>query len=126
VVTFWVMVVLWAYEENREVRRSTDVAFILREGEPSPDGQHIRLVYQYDTGAFGYSRVWWAVAPIVYEGLNLARYELPDGYKAKGWSDSGDLIVEQWKPYYYPDEIVELKTGDRFHGVRVQVGAADR
>ena len=107
--------------QHHNARRATDKNFVLMESEPSPDGQHMRLVYMFDHGGLGYSRVWWAVLPINYEEFDLARFELPDCYKATGWSDSGSLIVEKWKPYYYPDKDVDLKTGDIVHGVRIQL-----
>jgi len=58
---------------DKEERRVTDDAFIMMEDIVSPDRQHRILVYQYDTGAFGYSRVWWAVTPNEYRDLNLMR-----------------------------------------------------
>src|SRR5216117_505550 len=49
-------------------RRSTDPDFILRVNSMSPNGELRLLEYQYDIGALGYSRTWWAVtrAPISY------------------------------------------------------------
>lgn len=115
-------------------RRSTDRDFVLVTDTLAPDGKARLLEYQYDIGALGYSRTWWAVTPAGFEGLNLADYELPYGYKAVGWSPAGELLVESWTPYYYSDctwafgrfkfEVCTtptLTSGDLFHGVRVVV-----
>ncbi len=106
---------------DKEERRVTDDAFIMMEDIVSPDGQHRILVYQYDTGAFGYSRVWWTVTPNEYRDLNLADYEIPDGYKAVGWSNEGELLVSKWEPYYYRQKLGELNTGDVFMDVKVRL-----
>lgn len=104
---------------TREVRRSTDPAFVLLESEPSPDGLHVRLAYKFDIGATGYSRLWWAVVPADHARVNLVEYELPAGFKATGWTGSGTLIVEAWDPYYFHDRRVELESGDILHGVTI-------
>ena len=106
---------------DKEERRVTDDAFIMMENTPSPDGQHRILVYQYDTGAFGYSRVWWAITPDEYRDLNLVDYEIPDGYKTVGWSNEGESLVIKWEPYYYRQKLGELNTGDVFKGVKVRL-----
>jgi hypothetical protein len=100
-------------------RRSTDPDFLLLERHPSPDNRFTLLVYRYDTGALGYSRVWWAVTPRNYEGVNLEPYELPDGYIAVGWAPTGELEVRPWTPYYYIQTKRTLKSGDEFRGVKV-------
>jgi hypothetical protein len=100
----------------------------------SPNGDFRLLEYQYDHGALGYSRTWWAVTPPAFEGLDLTPYELPYGYKAVGWSPTSELLVHSWEPYYYSDctwafskftiEVCKtptLTTGDLFKGVRVVV-----
>lgn len=107
--------------EGTEVRRSTDKDFILLESEISSNQKSTLLVYQYDTGALGFSRKWWAVVPVKYDDKNLAEYELPDGYKAIGWADNGDLLVKKWEPYYYLDENIDLVTGDFLNGVRMKI-----
>ena len=48
--------------------------------------------------------------------LNLANYEIPDGYQAKGWSEENDLLVEKWELYYYRQKLGGLKTGDLYKG----------
>src|SRR5438105_2276742 len=97
---------------NEPERRATDPDFILLENIVSANQQFRILVYHYDTGAFGYSRAFWAVTPLDYHKLNLADYELPDGYEAKGWSEQNELLVQKWEPYYYRQKLGELKTGD--------------
>ncbi len=117
-------------------RRSTDPDFILRVNSMSPNGELRLLEYQYDIGALGYSRTWWAVTPPRFEGLDLTPYEMPYGYMAVGWSPANELLVESWKPYYYSDCTLAfsgitmqlctpptLSTGDLFQGARVVVTA---
>ena len=87
----------------------------------SPDAQHALLIYNLDTGALGYSRTWWAVVPASYGGLNLADYDLPDGWQAAGWSPAGELLVQKWKPYYDVDRPHNFVTGEKFRGVTVRV-----
>jgi hypothetical protein len=102
-------------------RRATDHDFIMLDNTPSPNQKYRILIYHYDNGAFGYSRTFWAVTPFEYQNLNLANYEIPDGYQAKGWSAENDLLVEKWEPYYYRQKLGELRTGDLFKGVRVKL-----
>jgi hypothetical protein len=104
-----------------EARRSTDPDLVLQEEHPSPDGRFVLLVYKVDHGALGYSRLWWAVAPARYQGVNLVRYELPDGYRGVGWAATGELQVRAWTPYYFKETSRELNSGDVFAGVKVQV-----
>jgi len=117
-------------------RRSTDPDFILRVNSMSPNGELRLLEYQYDIGALGYSRTWWAVTPPRFEGLDLTPYEMPYGYMAVGWSPANELLVERWKPDYYSNCTLAfsgitmqlctpptLSTGDLFQGVRVVVTA---
>lgn len=107
-----IMLSSWPYRMH-----ASDEWFVMLENEPSQDGESRLLMFQYDTGAFGYSRVFWAVTPYDYTGLNLAKYTLPDGYKGVGWTEEGELIVEEWEPYYFVDRKRDLKTGDTFKGV---------
>ena len=79
------------------------------------------LIYRFDAGAFGDGRVFWAVTPADATKPNLVNYELPDGYKANGWTADNELIVEKWEPYYYRQKLGELKTGDTFNGVKVKL-----
>ncbi len=102
-------------------RRISDPDFIMLENVPSPNQQHRILIYQYDTGAFGYSRAWWSVTPDSYQNLDLTDYELPDGYMTKGWSEQNEVLVEKWEPYYYRQKLGDLKTGDIFQGVKVRL-----
>ena len=74
-----------------ESRKDTDDDFVSLDNLLSPDGKTRIVVYHYDTGAFGYSRVWWAVVPAASRGVNLIPFELPDGYQAIGWSNEGDV-----------------------------------
>jgi len=102
-------------------RRVTDPDFIMLENTLSPNQQYRILIYHYDTGAFGYSRAWWAITPNLYQDIDLTEYELPDGYMTKGWSEQNEILVEKWELYYYRQKLGELKTGDIFQGVKVKL-----
>jgi hypothetical protein len=99
----------------------TDRTFILISEITSSDKNFKIIEYQFDHGAFGYSRTFWAITPADNEKLNLGDYLLPDGYKALAWTDSNEAMIEKWEPYYYKDKEVNLKTGDIFNGVKVRV-----
>jgi hypothetical protein len=100
--------------------------FHLLEKQVSVDGKHVLITYNLDIGALGYSRTFWAVVPAEYEKLNLSRYHLPDRFRGEGWTSDGRLIVEKWKPYYYPSKpLVELESGDQFRGVTLVVIPAE-
>lgn len=108
--------------KGQETRKSTDTGFVLLANEMSPDQRHMALTYQYDQGALGFSRIWWAVAPKKFEDVNLADFELPDGYKISGWDEeNGDLLVIKWEPYYDQEEYVDLSTENTLHGVHIRV-----
>lgn len=87
----------------------------------SPNGQFRYYVYQFDHGGYGYSRVFWAVTANTDEVLNLKEYKLPDGYKIVGWTKENELKIEEWEPYYYKDEEVELKDGSIFKNVKLKI-----
>ncbi len=99
----------------------TDDAIIIYRDETSSDSTHRLISYQYNFGAAGETRMWWAVLPYECEGLELRGYDLPDGYKAIAWSDKNELLVQKWDPYYYMSDTVELNTGDIFKGVRIKI-----
>ena len=105
----------------RENRRVTDSNFVMVENTLSPDGQHRILYYHYDHGALDSSRAWWAITPPEYQDLNLANYELPNCYETEGWLDANELLVLRQEPCQYREKRDELKTGDLFNGVKVQV-----
>ena len=100
-------------------RRSTDPDFILRVNSMSPNGELRLLEYQYDIGALGYSRTWWAVTPPRFEGLDLTPYEMPYGYMAVGWSPANELLVTLLLFRLYPrlqrDHDATLYTTHPFH-----------
>jgi hypothetical protein len=104
-----------------DARRSTDETFVLLARHPSPDGMSVFLVYQYDNGALGYSRVWWAVVPADYTGINLVPLELPDGYEAVGWTPTGELKIRPWTPYYTTDRSRILRSGGEWCGTKIEL-----
>jgi hypothetical protein len=106
--------------ENVE-RRVSDENFIMLENVLSPNGKNRILIYQYDNGGFGYGRAFWAAVPSDFQNLNLVEYELPDGYKTEGWTSENELKISKWKPYYYIEKEVDIKTGDVFKGIKVKL-----
>lgn len=111
------------FDEEAE-RRASDQHFILLGNELAPDGMSRIITYQYDTGAFGYSRTWSAITPESFQELNLVKFELPDGYIAEGWSPENELLISKWIPYYFAEgEVrkVELETGDKLHGRKIRI-----
>lgn len=102
-----------------------DEALIVLKEDISPNQENRILTYQFDTGALGYSRIFWAVLPHQFdEKKEMNDFILPDGYKAVRWSDKSELILEKWEPYYYKDKKVDLVTGDRWNTIKVIVKEA--
>src|SRR5437868_644534 len=92
------LILLSSCDRGQEHYR-TDQAFILIAEITSPDKNFKIVVYQFDNGAFGNSRIFWAITPSDNEKLNLADYLLPDGYKAFTWTDNNEALMEKWEPY---------------------------
>lgn len=87
----------------------------------SPNGRSRIVIYQRDIGALGYSRVFWAVTAAEPADADLAKFRLPDGYRAEGWSDAGELKVSKWQPSYGIHDSREIRDGDSFAGVKVKM-----
>lgn len=87
----------------------------------SPDGSSRIVIYQHDTGALGYGRVFWAVTPAELTDTDLTKFRLPDGYRAEGWGDSGELKISKWQPYYGIRDGREIRDGDLFNGIKVKM-----
>lgn len=105
---------------DRSEQYLNDKALIIMEEYTSPNQKNKILVYQFDNGGLGYSRVFWAILPVPFdekEGLN--NYIIPDGYKAVGWSDKNELILEKWEPYYYKDKEVNLVSGNKWNNISI-------
>ncbi|ALJ00731.1 hypothetical protein [Rufibacter tibetensis] len=115
------MFLLISCSENKKGYHEEDEMFILLTDSISPDKKHRIVEYQFDHGAHGYSRVFWAIAPTSKEKVNLRDYNLPDGYKSKGWTIGNEAVLEKWEPYYYKEEEVLLKSGDQYKGVTLQL-----
>jgi len=99
-----------------------DQDFALISEKISPNNEFVLIEYHFDIGALGYSRIFWAICPNEKQNkLNLKKYILPDGYKAIGWTEQNEAIVEKWEPYYYKSKNVTLTSGDIFKGVRIIV-----
>jgi hypothetical protein len=73
------------------------------------------LVPSATVGTFG------RLLPSSIQILIWQKHELPDGFRAKGWSNQNELLVEKWEPYYYRQKLGDLKTGDTFNGVTVNL-----
>jgi hypothetical protein len=85
----------------------------------SPNKKYKYVAYQFDNGGFGYSRLWWSIIEI--NEIDLDYGILPDGYKATGWTDSNQVIIEKWKPHYGIKKEIELNTGDVFNGIPIKI-----
>lgn len=79
------------------------------------------ITYKFDIGALGYSRIFWAVVPHEYSDINLRSYELPDGYKGIGWTERNELLIEEWKPYYFIEREFELNDGEFYKGAQIKI-----
>jgi|TARA_R100000541_G_scaffold58647_2_gene70176 hypothetical protein len=109
--------------DNPHFETATD--FILLNKENSPNELYKYYEYQFNTGAFGYSRVFWSVVKANSLNPDLSKSLIPDGYHIKGWSENNELILEEWEPYYYKSEEVDLSSGMEFLGVKIIVLSED-
>ena len=100
-------------------RKASD--FILLHEESSPNEEFKYYEYQFDTGAFGYSRVFWAVVNANEPNKDLSKSLIPDGYKIIGWSKDNELLLEEWEPYYYKSEEIELSNGMDLFGIKIKL-----
>jgi len=96
-----------------------DENFVLISEKESPNDEYKIIEYQFDNGALGYSRLFWAIIPSNNTKIDLYKYLLPDGYKATAWTNENAAIIEKWEPYYYKSEELDLKSGDIFNGVKI-------
>jgi hypothetical protein len=102
----------------------SEKTFLLIEEKKSNTGKHTLLTYKFHIAGLGYTRIYWAVLPCGHLGRgkeDLSAYELPEGYMGIGWSENDELIIEEWKPYYFIGRKRDLKTGDIFKGVRIRL-----
>jgi hypothetical protein len=112
---------LTSCSEEEKGHFASDEEFVMLSDTISPNKKNKIIEYQFDHGGMGYSRVFWAIVPTDQEKFNLEEYLLPDGYKARGWTKENNALIEKWKPYYYKSEKVDLKSGDKFNGVTIQI-----
>ena len=98
-----------------------DSTLVVLSDRPSPVGKTKYVEYCFDNGGLGYSRVFWAIAPIDDANFDLSKGLVPDGYKIVEWTSDNKLILEKWEPYYYKSEDVDLKTGMNLLGVEIIV-----
>ena len=110
-----------AYSDETEGTFITDSDLKVWKNQLSPNGNFRIVIYQHDTGAFGYGRVLWTVTPADIDGLDLTKFKLPDGYRAEGWTKESVLQISEWKPYYYLQDYRELRHGDKFNGALVEL-----
>jgi hypothetical protein len=109
------------FVQKANERKASDRTFILIDEKVSNDSKYKLISYKFDTGALGYSRIFWAVVPYQYHDLDLRSFELPDGYKGIGWSGKNELQAEEWKPYYHIERDFKLSNGDLYKGVHVKI-----
>lgn len=94
---------------------------IIMKSEVSPNEKFQFFEYQFDNGGLGYSRVFWSVIKNDVTIKELQHGLLPDGYRAVGWTEKNELIVEKWEPYYYKSEDINLKSGSIFNKVKLHL-----
>lgn len=87
----------------------------------APNGKHEFYEYQFDNGGFGYSRVFWSVKTNDSTSVNLEKGLLPESYKIVDWTESNELLITKWTPYYTVDEEIELSDGDEINGVTIKL-----
>lgn len=98
-----------------------DSSFVLLKSELSPDRQFKFFEYQFDNGGFGYSRVFWSVIKNDSTVTDLEMGLLPDGYKTLSWTDSSELIIEKWEPYYFKEREIELSDNNTINNVTIKL-----
>jgi hypothetical protein len=74
--------------QNNDGHFEQDKSFYLLSDSIAPNGEFKYLEYQFDHGAHGYSRVFWAVISANEKDLDLSEFILPDGYKSVGWTNN--------------------------------------
>jgi hypothetical protein len=102
----------------------SEKTFLLIEEKKSNTGKYTLLIYKFHIAGLGYTRIYWAVLPCGHVGRereDLSAYELPEGYMGIGWSENDELVIEEWRPYYFMGRNTVLKTGDMFKGVRIRL-----
>jgi hypothetical protein len=100
----------------------TDKDIVILEEKISHNKKHKIISYVFDLGAYGDSRVYWAIIPTNFDKTEpINEYIIPDGYKATDWNFADEAILKKWTPYYYKDEEIELKSGDKFENVIIEI-----
>ena len=69
--------------------------------------------------------MFWSVVKANSLNPDLSKSLIPDEYHIKGWSENNELILEEWEPYYYKSEEVDLSSGMEFLGVKIIVLSED-
>lgn len=98
-----------------------DPNIVLLRSQKAPNGTHEFYEYQFDNGGLGNSRVFWSVKTHESTSLNLEKGLLPDGYKIIDWTESNELLITKWTPYYSVDAEIELSDGDIINGVSLKL-----
>lgn len=87
----------------------------------SPDQNHVYYHYQFDRGSLGYSRAYWAVIERDASQRKLMDGLLPDDYRAIGWTENSEWIVEPPNPGSTTFEEMILRSGDMINGVPLKI-----
>jgi hypothetical protein len=103
----------------KKEHKLSDPNLIVISDSLSPDKRYKYITYKFDNGGFGYSRVFWSVLKI--DEVNLDLGVLPDGYKAVGWTDLNEVIIEKREPYYGIRKGFRLETGDNFNEITIRI-----
>ena len=119
-ILFLLLILISCNEKEKQFISKDE--FILIEEKISPNKNYKIIQYQFDQGALGESRIFWAILPNPFdEKKALNNYIIPDGYKALSWTNKNEAIIEKWVPYYYKDQEIDLKTGDVLNGVLIRI-----
>jgi hypothetical protein len=97
---------------------------VILEDSISPDKNFIYYQYQFDNGGYGYSKSFWAVTK--NGNTELEKFIIPDGYKINGWTESNELELEKWEPYYFKENFKEMENGDSLHVVKILITVPNR
>ena len=117
----FLIAILSSCSDEKKGHYLTDNNLNLLEDSISPNDKFKYFTYQFDNGGLGYSRVFWAATKKTNDAINLLDYKIPDGYKIVGWDENSKLILQEWEPYYYKAEEVNLITGSHFRNIELIV-----
>lgn len=122
IILFILVILTFISCDQREKQYLTDKSLIILEETLSNKKDYRIIQYNFDLGAIGDSRIFWAIIPTKFDDKEpINDFILPDGYKAIGWTNKDEIILEKWEPHYYKNEEIEYKNGDKFDNLFVVI-----